>query len=217
MPRQSEATKLLLEGATPDADRPGPCRVRNADGSVSDGRPRRGRHRLAPRPEPDRERPRSPCARSTAGARRRAPASTIMTTSGGRPPSPCRPAESSSDFAAEAGRRAARNRRPGNRRANALPDGQRGREDPGRRRRPARVRYRCGVGPWLRLASSIAAARCTGPTAKGSAKIVEGLQAPGSVAWAAISASRSCCLRKPKRARSSGGNRQREARSAVAI
>ena len=40
------------------AGRPRPCRVRNADGAVPDGRPRRRRHRLAPRPEPDREHPR---------------------------------------------------------------------------------------------------------------------------------------------------------------
>ena len=40
------------------ADRPGPCRVRHADGAVPDGRPRRRRHRLAPRPDPDREYPR---------------------------------------------------------------------------------------------------------------------------------------------------------------
>ena len=58
MPRQVEATKLLLEGATPGADRPRPCRVRHADGAVPDGRPRRRRHRLAPRPDPDREYPR---------------------------------------------------------------------------------------------------------------------------------------------------------------
>ena len=35
----------------PRADRPRPCRVRHADGAVPDGRPRRGRHRLAPRPD----------------------------------------------------------------------------------------------------------------------------------------------------------------------
>ena len=40
------------------AGRPRPCRVRNADGPVPDGRPRRGRHRLAPRPQPHREYPR---------------------------------------------------------------------------------------------------------------------------------------------------------------
>ena len=33
------------------ADRPGPCRIRHADGAVPDGRPRRRRHRLAPRPD----------------------------------------------------------------------------------------------------------------------------------------------------------------------
>ena len=65
MPRQVEATKLLLEGATPRADRPRPCRVRHADGAVPDGRPRRRRHRLAPRPRPHREHPRR--------ARRRGP------------------------------------------------------------------------------------------------------------------------------------------------
>ena len=59
MPRQIEATKLLLEGATPEPGRPGPCRVRHADGPVPDGRPRRGRHRLAPRPRPHRDHPRS--------------------------------------------------------------------------------------------------------------------------------------------------------------
>ena len=58
MPRQIEATKLLLEGAIARAGRPRPCRVRNADGPVPDGRPRRRRHRLAPRPQPDREHPR---------------------------------------------------------------------------------------------------------------------------------------------------------------
>ena len=46
-------------------DRPRPCRIRHADGAVPDGRPRRGRHRLAPRPDPDREYPRR--------ARRRGP------------------------------------------------------------------------------------------------------------------------------------------------
>jgi 3-hydroxyacyl-CoA dehydrogenase len=56
MPRQVEATKLLLEGASPSG--PHPCRVRDADGAVPDGRPRRGRHRLAPRSQPHRERPR---------------------------------------------------------------------------------------------------------------------------------------------------------------
>ena len=58
MPRQIEATKLLLEGATPEQIDKRPCRVRNADGPVPDGRPRRRRHRLAPRPEPHREHPR---------------------------------------------------------------------------------------------------------------------------------------------------------------
>ena len=58
MPRQVEATKLLLEGAIARADRPRPCRVRDADGAVPDGRPRRCRYRLAPRPEPHRKCPR---------------------------------------------------------------------------------------------------------------------------------------------------------------
>ena len=58
MPRQVEATKLLLEGATPGADRPRPCRVRHADGPVPDGRLGRRRYRLAPRPDPHREHPR---------------------------------------------------------------------------------------------------------------------------------------------------------------
>ncbi len=58
MPRQVEATKLLLEGATPEQIDKRPRRVRNADGAVPDGRPRRRRHRLAPRSEPDRECPR---------------------------------------------------------------------------------------------------------------------------------------------------------------
>ena len=47
------------------ADRPGPCRVRHADGAVPDVGPRRRRHRLAPRSDPDREYPRR--------ARRRGP------------------------------------------------------------------------------------------------------------------------------------------------
>ena len=49
------------------ADRPGPCRVRNADGAVPDGRPRRRRHRLAPRPDPDRECPRRALRRRPLG------------------------------------------------------------------------------------------------------------------------------------------------------
>src|SRR5437764_825874 len=52
----------------------------------------------------------------------------------------------------EAGRRAARDLRPGDRRAHALLHGQRGREDPRGRHRPARVGYRCRVGLRLRLA-----------------------------------------------------------------
>ena len=47
------------------ADRQGPCRFRHADGPVPDVRPRRRRHRLAPRSDPDREYPRR--------ARRRGP------------------------------------------------------------------------------------------------------------------------------------------------
>ncbi len=49
------------------ADRPGPCRVRNADGPVPDGRSGRGRHRLAPRSGPRRERPRRPLRRRPLG------------------------------------------------------------------------------------------------------------------------------------------------------
>ena len=58
MPRQIEATKLLLEGRDARAGRPRPRRVWNADGPVPDGRSRRRRHRLAPRSQPHREYPR---------------------------------------------------------------------------------------------------------------------------------------------------------------
>jgi 3-hydroxyacyl-CoA dehydrogenase len=83
MPRQVEATKLLLEGATPEQiDRVhvefgmpmGPFQMADLAGVDI------GWHR-----DPTRiENIRDALARSTAGARRRAPASTIMTTSAGR-------------------------------------------------------------------------------------------------------------------------------------
>ena len=84
MPRQVEATKLLLEGATPEQiDRVhvefgmpmGPFQMADLAGVDI------GWHRD---PNADREYPRRARARSTAGARRRARASTIMTRSAGR-------------------------------------------------------------------------------------------------------------------------------------
>ena len=91
MPRQVEATKLLLEGATPEQIDKRPRRVRNADGAVPDGRPRRASTSAGTAIRTGSRMSAMRSARSTAGARRRAPASTITTRSAGRRPPPrCR-------------------------------------------------------------------------------------------------------------------------------
>ena len=151
MPRQVEATKLLLEGATPEQiDRVhvefgmpmGPFQMADLAGVDI------GWHRDPTRIENIRD---ALARRSTAGVRRRVPASTIMTRSAGpRRRRSCR--RSSRTSAQEAGRRAARDQRRGDRRAHALYDGQRGCEDPRGRHGAARVRHRCGLGLRLRLA-----------------------------------------------------------------
>ena len=150
MPRQIEATKLLLEGATPEqVDRVhvefgmpmGPFQMADLAGVDI------GWHRDPNRIENIRD---ALCAIDRWGQKKGAG---FYDYDEKRRPTPV--AGGAADhrgFRAEAGRRAARDQRPGDRRAHALHDGQRGREDPRGRHRPARVRHRCRVGLWLRLA-----------------------------------------------------------------
>ena len=151
MPRQVEATKLLLEGATPEQiDRVhvefgmpmGPFQMADLAGVDI------GWHRDPNRIENIRD---ALCAIDRWGQKKGAG---FYDYDEKRRPSPVAGASQQiiEDFAQEAGRRAARDHRRGDRRADALHDGQRGREDPRGRHGPARVRHRCRVGLWLRLA-----------------------------------------------------------------
>ena len=150
MPRQIEATKLLLEGATPEqVDRVhvefgmpmGPFQMADLAGVDI------GWHRDPNRIENVRD---ALCAIDRWGQKKGAG---FYDYDDKRRPTPSPVVQQIiEDFAKQAGRRAARDLRPGDRRAHALHDGQRGREDPRGRHRPARLGHRCRVGLRLRLA-----------------------------------------------------------------
>ena len=150
MPRQVEATKLLLEGASPEQiDKVhvefgmpmGPFQMADLAGVDI------GWHRDPSRIENVRD---ALCAIDRWGQKKGAG---FYDYDDKRRPSPSPVVQQIiEDFAEQAGRRAARDFRPGDRRADALHDGQRGRENPRGRHGPARLRHRCGVGLRLRLA-----------------------------------------------------------------
>ena len=150
MPRQIEATKLLLEGATPEqVDRVhvefgmpmGPFQMADLAGVDI------GWHRDPNRIENVRD---ALCAIDRWGQKKGA--GFYDYDDKRRPIAVAGGAADHRGFRDEAGRRAARDLRPGDRRAHALHDGQRGRENPRGRHRPARLRHRCRVGLRLRLA-----------------------------------------------------------------
>ena len=150
MPRQVEATKLLLEGATPEQiDRVhvefgmpmGPFQMADLAGVDI------GWHRDPTRIENIRD---ALCAIDRWGQKKGAG---FYDYDDKRRPSPSPVvAADHRGFRAKAGRRAPRDQRRGDRRAHALHDGQRGREDPRGRHGPARLRHRCRLGLRLRLA-----------------------------------------------------------------
>ena len=174
MPRQVEAMKLLLEGATPEQiDRVhvefgmpmGPFQMSDLAGVDI------GWHRDPTRIENIRD------ALAAEGRWGQKKGAGFYDYDEKRRPYARRPrvAEIIEDFRAKTGVAAARDHRPGDRRAHALHDGQRGREDPRGRHGAARVRHRCGLGLWLWLAGLSRRPDVLGGHG-GLAKIVEGLK-----------------------------------------
>ena len=150
MPRQVEAMKLLMEGATPEQiDKVhvefgmpmGPFQMSDLAGVDI------GWHRDPTRIESIRD---ALAAEKRWGQKTKAG---FYDYDDKRTPSPSpRVAEIIEDFRKKTGAQAARGYDRGNRRAHALPDGQRRRADPRRGEGAARVGYRCGVDLRLRLA-----------------------------------------------------------------
>ena len=150
MPRQVEATKLLLEGATPEQiDKVhvefgmpmGPFQMADLAGVDI------GWHRDPSRIENVRD---ALCAIDRWGQKKGA--GFYDYDEKRRPtPSPQGPGDHRG-IRQEAGRRAARDQRRGDRRAHALHHGQRRRENPRGRHGAARVRHRCRLGLRIRLA-----------------------------------------------------------------
>ena len=150
MPRQIEATKLLLEGATPEQiDRVhvefgmpmGPFQMADLAGVDI------GWHRDPSRIENVRD---ALCAADRWGQKKGA--GFYDYDDKRRPIAVPGRRRDHRGFPRQGGRREARDFRPGDRRAHALHDGQRGREDPRGRHGPARLRHRCGLGLRLWLA-----------------------------------------------------------------
>ena len=150
MPRQIEATKLLLEGATPEQiDRVhvefgmpmGPFQMADLAGVDI------GWHRDPSRIENIRD---ALCAADRWGQKKGAGFYDYDEKQEAHPLP--RRRRDHRGFPRQGGRREARDQRRGDRRADALHDGQRGRPDPRGRHGPARVRHRCGLGLRLWLA-----------------------------------------------------------------
>ena len=150
IPRQTQAMQLLLEGATPEqVDRVhvefgmpmGPFQMADLAGVDI------GWHRDPTRIENIRD---ALCAIDRWGQKKGAG---FYDYDDKRRPSPSpKVQEIIEDFRAKAGVTAREISRPGDHRAHALHDGQRGREDPRGRDGAARLRYRCRLGLWLWLA-----------------------------------------------------------------
>ena len=158
----------------PRAGRPRPCRVRDADGAVPDGRPRRASTSAGTATPIGSRISATRCARSTAGARRRAPASTIMTTSAGRRR---RRWSSRSSRISRRSRASSGARSPTRRSSSARSTrwSTRARKS-SRKASPSAPRTSMWCGSTATAGRSIAAGRCSGPTRVGLDKIVEGLK-----------------------------------------
>ena len=176
VPRQREANKLLLEGATPEEVDRVHVELRHADGAVPDERPRRRRHRLAPRPSKRESVREHPVREGPLGAEDRARASTIMTRSGKATPSPM-VEEMIEDFA-ERSRASSAARSPTRRSSSAASTrwSTRARRSSKKARRSAPPTS-MSSGSTATAGRSIAAARCTGPTAIGLGKILDRMKA----------------------------------------
>ena len=200
MPRQIEATKLLLEGATPEqVDRVhvefgmpmGPFQMADLAGVDI------GWHRDPKRVENVRD---ALCAIDRWGQKKGAG---FYDYDDKRRPIPSPVVQQIiEDFAAKQGVERREISRPGDRRAHALHNGQRGRENSRGRDRPARLRHRCRVGLWLWLAGLSRRPDVLGRQRRARRRSSKASSARKR-AWARISASPNCCSTRPKRARGS--------------